>query len=364
MTGRPLRAGFVTCAVVVASFPLQGCAIGYYWQAATGHLALMRKRQPVAEVLENPATDPAVRARLRAAGQALAFAHAELGLPDNGSYRFYADTGRASVVWNVIAAPEFSLEPRTWCFPIAGCVSYRGYFDEAKARRFAARLAAAGDDVFVGGVAAYSTLGRFEDPLLNTMLGYEDYQLAGLIFHELAHQLVYVRDDTTFNESFASFVEQEGLRRWLVSRADQEQLRRFRRALTRRGEVLALIGEYRERLAELYAGDAPDELRRSAKAAILAELPAAYRRLRSAWEVPPHFDHWFEAPLNNARLAAFATYDEYVPAFRVLLDEAGGDLQAFYARVEELARLDADTRRGRLAAAREAGCAPASANLQ
>lgn len=326
---------------------LGGC---YYWQATLGHLELMRQRRPVAEVMEDPATNDAVRAKLGTATAALDFAHAELALPDNGSYRLYADTGRRYVVWNVVAAPEFSLEPRTWCFPVAGCVSYRGYFDEAKAQRFADGLAAEGDDVFVGGVAAYSTLGKFEDPILNTMVGYADYLLAGLIFHELAHQRAYVKDDSTFNEGFASFVEQEGLRRWLNSIDAQDLLCRYRLFLRRREATQALLDEHRVRLEALYASNLRDAERREGKAAIIAELVGAYRDLRARWAGPPHFDHWFDGALNNARLASFATYDEYVPAFASLLTETGGDLEAFYARVEDLAALGPAERTERMRA--------------
>lgn len=347
MDGARVRLIMIASLLPATTSVLGGC---YYWQATLGHLELMRQRRPVAEVMVDPATADAVRAKLSTATAALDFAHAELGLPDNGSYRLYADTGRRYVVWNVVAAPEFSLEPRTWCFPVAGCVSYRGYFDAAKAQRFADRLSAGGDDVFIGGVAAYSTLGKFEDPILNTMVGYADYLLAGLIFHELAHQRAYVKDDSMFNEGFASFVEQEGLRRWLNSIDAQELLCRYRLFLGRRAATQALLDEHRVQLEALYASDMADAERRERKAVIIAELAGAYRDLRNDWAAPPHFDHWFDGALNNARLASFAIYDEYVPAFSRLLADAQGDLEAFYARVEELADLDAAERADRMRA--------------
>lgn len=369
MTRRTARRSVSSAvAILLATSLIGGCSIGYYWQASMGHLELMRQRRPVADVLDDPGTPGNVRAKLEIATSAVDFAHAELGLPDNGSYRLYADTGRPYVVWNVVAAPEFSLEPRTWCFPVAGCISYRGYFNEAKARRFAGGLAGDGDDVFVGGVAAYSTLGRFEDPILNTMIGYSDYQLAGVIFHELAHQRVYVKDDSTFNEGFASFVELEGLRRWLATVGAEQDLCRYDRSIQRRSRVLALLAEHRERLESLYSSDrSPDELRMQ-KAAVFADLAAAYRKLREGWVEPPYFDHWFEGALNNARLVSFATYDEYVPAFGILLQQSGGRLQAFYAAVAALAKLDPDERRRQFdelldgAAATEpaANCVPAA----
>lgn len=335
-----MRPNFLpTVAVLVATNLLGGCSIGYYWQASMGHLELMRQRRPLTQVIEDPATGDAVREKLRVASSAVDFAHVELGLPDNGSYRLYADIGRPYVVWNVVAAPEFSLEPRTWCFPVAGCISYRGYFDEAKARRFADGLVADGDDVYVGGVAAYSTLGRFEDPVLNTMIGYADYQLVGLIFHELAHQRIYAKDDSTFNESFASFVELEGLRRWLRSNGSEQDQCRYKLALQRRARVQALLAEHRERLESLYSSSRDTDELRQLKAEAFANLRAAYRRVREDWLEPPYFDHWFEGTLNNARLVSFATYDEYVPAFEVLLRRSDGRLDGFYASAEALAKL-------------------------
>lgn len=339
-----LKVNLAVLGGLVVTTLLGGCSLGYYWQASMGHMELMRLRRPVTEVIDDPATTADVRAKLRTATQALDYAHAELGLPDNGSYRLYADTGRPYVVWNVVAAPEFSLEPRTWCFPVAGCISYRGYFAAAGARKFADGLAEKGDDIFVGGVAAYSTLGRFEDPILNTMIGYTDYQLAGLIFHELAHQLVYVKDDSKFNEGFASFVEQQGLRLWLQSLGAADVFCRFVLSEQRLGEVQALLADYRARLATLYDSDRSDDELRAGKEAILGDLIAAYRDARAQWPDPPYFDHWFDGTLNNARLVAFATYDEYVPAFATLLVESGGDLQSFYARAEALAALEAAER--------------------
>jgi len=336
--------------LVATTTLLGGCGTGYYWQASMGHLELMRLRRPIPEVVEDPATSDEVRAKLGVGMEALDFAHDELGLPDNGSYRVYADTGRPYVVWNVVAAPEFSLEPRTWCFPVAGCISYRGYFNEADARKFADGLAANGDDVFVGGVAAYSTLGRFEDPILNTMIGYADYQLAGLIFHELAHQRVYVKDDSKFNEGFASFVEREGLRLWLLSLDADDALNAYRLSLQRRTQVQILMADFRDRLETLYRQAPADDELRERKTAVFAELVAEYRDISSQWGGPPYFDNWFQGTLNNARLVSFATYDDYVPAFAVLLDDAGGDLADFYSGVEALAQLESSERTAKMRA--------------
>lgn len=318
---------------------LAACGSGYYLQAAMGQLALMRAREPLEQVLASPATPDSVRQQLLTVDAALLFARLELGLPATESYRHYADLGRTSVVWNVFAAPEFSLEPREWCYPVAGCTTYRGWFSEQAAQAFAARLAARGDDVFVGGVAAYSTLGWFADPVLNTMLGQSAAGMAGLLFHELAHQQVYVADDTLFNEGFATFVEEEGTRRWLTARNDARGLQEFSRRQTRRAQVLRLVAGLRSELAGVYAGELPIEVRRRERVAAFELAQARYAELRAGWDEPPWFDGWLEAEPNNARLAALSSYEDYVPAFRALLAQEGGDLQRFYAVVIALGKL-------------------------
>ena len=339
--------------LLLGATQLAGCSLGYYSQAVSGHVELMNQRRPVEEVVRDGDTPPAVRDRLAIATHALEFAHSELQLPDNGSYRWYADTGRAFVVWNVFAAPEFDLQPRTWCFPVAGCVSYRGYFAESRAREFAAGLEQRGADVFVGGVTAYSTLGRFEDPLLNTMMDLPDHRLAGLLFHELAHQQVYVPDDTAFNEGFASAVEREGIVRWLGFRNDHAGLCRYRQFLARRARVQSLLEDARTQLQTLYSSDRDTAEMRVAKAALFGELRGAYQAMRHDWAGPPYFDGWFGASLNNAQLAALATYEEYRPAFTELIYRQAGDMAAFYRRVEELAELSVEARLAQMVALRE-----------
>lgn len=341
------------CAVLAGTLCLTGCGFGYYWQAATGHMSLMRRAEPMADIIADPQTPPDLRERLVFATEVVTFAHEQLFLPDNESYTSFADLGRPYAVWNVVAAPALSLEPRTWCFPVAGCVSYRGYFASERAHAFAADLRSAGDDVFVGGVAAYSTLGRFADPLLNTMLDMPDYRLAGIIFHELAHQLVYVRDDARFNEGFASLVEAEGIRRWLLYRGDDQSLCRYRLESDRQRQVLKLIEIFRVMLRVVYARDIPEGAKLEAKAALLATLDAAYDRLEVTWGGPPDFAHWFTAPFNNARLAALATYQEDVPAFAALLSRSGGDLEVFFQQVAELAAEPATQRQMTLDAIRD-----------
>lgn len=334
-------------ALVAVCLALGSC---YYWQAMRGHMELMGQREPVTDVLADPETSEDTRGQLELAQSAVDFAHAELALPDNGSYRQYADTGRRYLVWSVVAAPEWSLEPRTWCFPVAGCVSYRGYFDEAEAQAFAARRAAAGDDVYVGGVSAYSTLGNFADPLTNAMLRMTEYRLAGLIFHELAHQRLYISGDSAFNESFASAVEQAGIRLWLRQRGAADALCRYEDWLGRRGAVRVLLGRGRAQLEVVYAQTDDTSALAAGKAAALDRMRADYQALRAGWGGPPFFDGWFGPELNNATLAALATYDQYVPAFATLLTQHGGDFEAFYAAAKAIAKLKWEARADALAA--------------
>lgn len=334
---------------------LSGCSsLDYYAQLAAGQLELLRARQPLDAAIADPASDPLLRQRLQLAREARAFASAELALPDNGSYRSYADLGRPYVVWNVFATDEFSVEPHLHCFPIAGCVAYRGYHREGRARGAAALLRAEGRDVWVAGVEAYSTLGWFDDPIVNGMLRRDDRRLAALIFHELAHQQLYVADDSAFNESYASFVEREGLRQWLQSRglapADCS-------LETQRDDFIRLVLETRSRLAARYAEGGPPEQLRAAKAAEFQRLRRNYRKLRDQqWGGDGRFDAWINGPLNNARLLPFGLYDQWVPAFAELFEQSGRDWPAFHRRVDELAQLrkaERDAALRRLAAPRK-----------
>lgn len=325
---------------------LSGC---YYFQAAGGQLEVLRKRESIDRLLDDPDTPETLAARLSLIRDAREFSISELGLPDNDSYRTFADLDRDYVVWNVIAAPEFSVEARTWCFPVAGCVAYRGYFSERRARAKAAQLEARGYDVFVGGVTAYSTLGTFDDPVLNTMLGRDDTGLVALLFHELAHQVLYVGGDTAFNESFATAVEELGVERWLRERALDDQWRRYRARKSLADELTGLALEARDDLAAVYAGSTTDDEKRRAKAARLEELAMALNGRASARGVDPN-GAWFAASLNNARLAAWSAYESHVPAFRRLFRDCGEDFRCFYESAGELAELDADERNRRLAA--------------
>ncbi len=309
-----------------------GCeSIGYYSQAIEGHLGVMASARPIDAWLADPSTSAALRARLETARRIRQYASRELGLPDNGSYLSYADLGRPFAVWNVFAAPQFSVEPKKECFPFSGCVSYRGFFSEEEARRHAAQLREAGYDVHVAGVPAYSTLGWFDDPLLSSFILYSDAQLARLIFHELAHQVVYASGDSTFNESFAVAVEEEGVRRWLETEGRSADLAAFRAAQARRREFAAGVEAARERLKSIYSGGLSKERMLELKRGEFARLRAEYGAI-----VP--------AEANNAFLASISLYTQLVPEFERLLAESGS-LETFYLRVRELAATKAEYRR-------------------
>jgi len=335
---RRIRAALL---LVLAATPLAGC---YLLQSAEGQLSLMARREPIAQVIHRPATPPKLRAQLEEVTAIRDFASRELGLPDNGSYRSYADVGRPYVVWNVVAAPEFSLDAKQWCFPIVGCVAYRGYFALERARAFAAQLQAKHFDVSVGGVAAYSTLGHFDDPILNTMLGWDDVELAAIMFHELTHQLLYVAGDASFNEALATTVEEEGVRRWLLAQGRTADLTRHEREEAQYIEVINLLRRTSDQLRQVYAAKAEPAVMRERKQTAFTSLREEYGRLESAWGGHAPFDAWFRGDLNNANMVSIATYYDCVPGFRRELAAAGGDLGVFYQRVRALSKRDRSAR--------------------
>lgn len=324
---------------------LAGLSSCYLWQAARGQHDLVARRRPIAAVLADPATPGAVRDPLALVVRLRDYASASLALPDNQSYRGYVDLGRRYVVWNVFAAPEFSVEPLTWCFPVAGCVPYRGYFHEPDARDYGLGLETRGNDVLVAGVPAYSTLGHFADPVLRSMLGWSEADLAGLLFHELAHQVAYAKGDSTFNEGFATVVEREGVRRWFADGHAPAAFDAYRARERERAEVAALLAAARTRLSARYASMPPGPALREAKRAEFDRLRADYAGLRGAGRVGPGYDWLFGPSLGNASLLAVATYEDCVPALEAMLHEEGDDLAAFYRRLRELARASGAERR-------------------
>lgn len=343
------RRALIWSALVLTASALAACStLGYYWQAVGGQAELRSKARPIDQVLEDATTPAPLRSRLQRVQQIRAFASDALALPRNGSYQRYADIKRPYVVWNVFATPEFSVTPRTWCFPIAGCVAYRGYFAQADAQSFAEKLKSAGYDVYVGGVPAYSTLGWMDDPVLNTFIDYPDTELARLMFHELAHQVVYVSGDSTFNESFAVAVEREGVRRWIVQHGAPDQQSMLERVDARKHAFGELVTHTRAQLGELYASGQPPERMRAMKLQTIETMRAEYQSLKAQWGGYGGYDWWFAQPVNNAQLASVAIYSQLVPGFQALLAREGGDLPRFYSAVRELAQQSKAKRRAAL----------------
>lgn len=336
MTSRPAF-------VAVFALLLGGCAnLSYYAQAVGGHFQIMQAARPIRQIVDDPATDPSLRAQLEKASAIRDFASRELGLPNNGSYRKYADLGRPYVVWNVFAAKEFSVELEQWCMLFVGCVNYRGYYDREAAVRLADEMQREGMETYVGSVPAYSTLGFFDDPVLNTFLRFGEQEVARTIFHELAHQRVFVADDSTFNESFATAVENEAMRRWLEQEGKEAQLQGFRKWQRRKAQFQKLVADYRNRLAEVYTARMTAAEKRQAKAAVIDDLKHSYAELKGEWGNA--YDSFFNQQLNNASLGSVSLYTSLVPAFEALLDEVGHDMPRFYQRVEALAHLDKEKR--------------------
>ncbi|WP_309573135.1 aminopeptidase [Deinococcus sp.] len=321
--------------VAALTLVLSGCSeVGYLSQAALGQLDLLRRARPVADVLADPGTSAAVRRKLQLASDVRAFAVTPtgaggLGLPDHGSFLKYVDVGRDYVVWNVFSAPEFGVQLDTSCFPIAGCVGYRGYFTEAAAQAYAQQRRAAGRDVNVGGVSAYSTLGYLKDPLLSTMMLYPDATLIRTVIHELSHPSLYVKGDTVFNESYAVTIETEGTRRWLDAHGTPELREQDRLAQERSAGFEALLLGARHELEALYTQTLPDAEMRTRKTAILTGLHGRYAALKSSWGGYAGYDDFFARGVNNATLGAVAAYATMVPDFQALLARVGGNIPKF-----------------------------------
>ena len=340
-------ARILTVSIVLAS---TGCAqLSYYAQATQGQLGLVASAKPIDQWLADPNVSDQLKQRLTRTQQIRKFAVQELELPDNGSYTKYADLNRPYVVWNVIATPELSMKPVQWCFPIAGCVDYRGYYRKEDAQRFANDLRSQGYEVRVSGVPAYSTLGWFDDPVLSTFIAYPEAEVARMLFHELAHQVAYAPGDTPFNESFATTVESIGVEQWLDKHGNPDSRERYREFRQRKRDFIDLLTQHRLRLEEVFASDITEDEKRNQKALVITSLKQAYHQIRDEkWGGYSGYDQWFNEPITNAHFVLVATYEELVPAFQALHAKSGS-LKKFYANVQAMAKQDKARRREQLA---------------
>lgn len=332
---------------------LTGCDAPYYWQAARGQWHLIQQKQPIEDLLNATDTPEPTKESLHYLLQVREFALQQLALTDNRSYLEYVDLQRNYVSWNVFATPELSMQNHTWCYPIAGCVSYRGYFSEQQAQDYARQLQQQGFDTYVGGVGAYSTLGWFDDPVLSTFLQRGKLSLAALLFHELAHQVLYVKDDTVFNESFATSVETILLQRWIQRQDLQNQWQPYEQAQQRQQAFTRLIMEHKQRREQLFKSDLTDEQKRAEKQRLIHALAKDYTLLKQTWQGYSGYDEWFRAGLNNAQLSTVAAYHELTPGFLALHEQTQQDqpdqkLASFLKQCSELAKLSKEQRHERL----------------
>ena len=332
------RISSILLVLFLAVASLQCQSIQYYNQAIDGQMDILQGRQSISKLVDDPDTLATLRRELLFILSVRAFAEKNLRLPVNDHYLSYVELDRPYVVWNVFATPEFLLTPETWCFPIVGCVTYRGYFSEQDAYRFGDSLKQKGFDVYIRGAIAYSTLGWFDDPVLSTFLNLSEPETAALIFHELAHSVLYVSDDTAFNESFATAVEQEGFRRWQAAADDPKGYEKWLRKHQQRQKFNGLILKYRIRLQNLYESNLPLNEKRNQKAALFSQMRSEFADLKSDPGDMAAYDYRFEYPLNNAHLISVSTYYDWVPAFNKILSETGGDLEKFYQKCRQLAK--------------------------
>jgi predicted aminopeptidase len=340
-----LKKFIVVLRILSCSAILWGCQTAHYYsQAIDGQCRILLKRQPISTILDDSESPQSLRERLMFILKVREFAESELQLPVNNHYLTYVDLKRPFVLWNVVAAPEFSLTPKTWCYPVAGCAAYRGYFAETNARQYADRLTKQGYDVYVGGVTAYSTLGWFDDPVLSTFIRFSEARTAGLIFHELAHQILYVKDDTAFNESFATLVEQEGLRRWQHASGSERIYSEYLQQHRRREEFIQLIMRYRQRLELLYQTDLAPAEKRTNKKTIFSELRNEYNYLKTKQIGLSAYDVWMNQSLNNAKISSVVAYNDFLPAFQKMLTQNMGELDQFFKACRQLTQKNKDER--------------------
>lgn len=334
-----LRTALLLLFLLLLLLGLSSCIeLEYYLSSATGHLQIISKRQSIKELLQQDSTSADLKERLEKIDEIRNFASQKLDLPENDSYRSYVELNRPYVLWNVVATPEFSLTPLQWCFPIAGCVSYRGYFNQDKAKKFARSLDEKHYDTAIIGVPAYSTLNWFDDPILSTFSKWPTPSIAQLIFHELAHQKLYVPDDSVFNESFATSVAGIGMQRWLETQDNPKLTASYQRQRRYQQEFQRLLLTTRGKLEQLYSSSLDQAEMRSRKQAVFAELRAAYSRLRDSWQGYHGYDAWF-SQVNNARFASINTYHRWVPAFELAFEQEHEDLPAFFRRCQAIAEL-------------------------
>jgi len=331
--------------LILGTFTVSACSsFGYYMDLMSGHSELLEQQKPISEIIANKETESKLRQLLETSQKMRDFASKELYLPENDSYRTYADIKRPYAVWNVVAAKEFSIKPKKWCFLFVGCLSYRGYFSKEDASTYANELKKEGYDVYVAGAKAYSTLGWFDDPLLNTMMYKSEARRAGIIFHELAHQVVYIDNDSAFNEAFATTVEQEGIRRWMAKKGKSKQYDQYLLNKKRDAQLNALLRETREKLKQLYKTKINEKEKRQGKKLIFSLMQKKYQLLKKTWGDYTVYDKWMSQKLNNAHLLLIATYHNFVPAFKAMLKNENYNLKKFYVAVEQLGQLDKEKR--------------------
>ena len=322
---------FKQFSIFTASIVLTGCSsLSYYSQSIQGQLEVIQKSEPIAEALKEKSTSEAHREKLNTVLELRKFSIEKLGLPDNDSYRSYSDLKRDYVIWNIFANPEFSLKPLNWCYLIVGCLSYRGYFSKADAEQYEKELKKEGYDTYLGGVAAYSTLGWFEDPVLNTMLRWDENYLASVIFHELAHQQLYIKNDSELNESYADAVAHIGVIKWLDQKTDKTDLHEYIQTQEREKMFVELINRYKTKLTTLYESSIDDIHKREKKKVLLLKMKREYFEMSQEWQNDP-YGKWFNNELNNAKLASVITYRKYVPAFLEIYKKLNRDLTKFYS---------------------------------
>lgn len=332
--------------LILSTFTVSACSsFGYYMDLMAGHSELLEQRKPISEILADKETKPKLRKLLETSQDIRDFASKELDLPENDSYRMYADLKRRYAVWNVVAAKEFSIQSKKWCFLFVGCLSYRGYFSKEDATAYANELKSEGYDVYVAGAKAYSTLGWFDDPLLNTMMYKSEAHRAGIIFHELAHQVVYIDNDSAFNEAFATTVEEEGIQRWLLKQGKNKHYEEYLADKKRDSQLNELLRETREKLKQLYRTKINNHEKRRAKQLIFALMQKKYHQLKKSWGDYNAYDKWMSQELNNSHLLLIATYHDLVPTFKAMLINENNNLKKFYVSVEKFGQLDKEKRK-------------------